>query len=76
MARSRKRLTEVHDVLTVTEAAKFLRMGKNQLYTAIGRLEVPYRRIGRSIRLSRSALVRWLDRAVESSGSCSAVWKG
>lgn len=48
------------EVLTVAEAAKFLRVGINQLYDAIGRLEVPHRRIGKSIRLSRSALVRWL----------------
>lgn len=48
------------DVLNVVEAAKFLRVGKDQLYEAIGRLEVPHRRIGKTIRLSRSALVKWL----------------
>jgi len=48
------------DVLTVEEAAKLLRVGRNSLYEAIGRLEVPHRRIGRKIRLSRAALMRWL----------------
>lgn len=50
------------DVLTVDEAAAYLRVGRQQLYDAIGRLEVPHRRIGRVIRLSRAALARWLDR--------------
>lgn len=53
------------DVLTVAEAARFLRIGRNQLYHAIGRDEIPHRRIGRVIRLSRSALVRWLERSCE-----------
>jgi len=51
------------DVLTVSEAAQFLHVGRNQLYDAIGRGEVPHRRIGRSIRLSRAAVMRWLEGA-------------
>lgn len=48
------------DVLTVEQAAKFLRLGRNAVYDAIGRGEIPHRRIGRAIRLSRAALVQWL----------------
>jgi excisionase family DNA binding protein len=55
------------DVMTVEEGAAFLRIGRNALYDAIGRGEVPHRRIGRMIRLSRAALVRWLE------GSCGAA---
>ena len=51
------------DVMTVNEAAMFLRIGRNQLYAAIMRDEVPYARIGRTIRLSRRAIVRWLERS-------------
>jgi len=50
-------------VLTVPEAARILRIGPNQLYNAIGRGEVPHRRVGRSIRLSRAAILRWLEGA-------------
>ena len=49
-----------NDILTVPEAAEFLRVGKNALYDAIGRLEIPHRRIGKHIRLSRAALLEWL----------------
>jgi excisionase family DNA binding protein len=49
------------DIMTVDEAAAFLRVGRSQLYDAIGRFEVPHRRVGRSIRLSRAALVKWLE---------------
>lgn len=55
------------DVLTVEQAAKFLRLGRNAVYDAIGRGEIPHRRIGRAIRLSRAALVQWL------AGSCGAA---
>ena len=53
------------EILTVEEGAAFLRISRTALYDAIGRGEVPHRRIGRQIRLHRSALVRWLsgDRA-------------
>lgn len=54
---------ESGDVLTVEEGAVFLRVGRNQLYDAIGRGEVPHRRIGRTIRLSRTVLVQWLEGA-------------
>lgn len=55
------------DVLTVEEAARFLRIGRNQLYEAIGRNEIPHFRVGRSIRLLRGAIRRCLD------GSCGAA---
>jgi excisionase family DNA binding protein len=50
------------DVLTVEQAAELLRVGRNQMYEAIGRGEVPHVRIGRTIRLSRRALEEWLLR--------------
>jgi excisionase family DNA binding protein len=51
------------DVMTVEEAAVFLRIGRNALYDAIGRGDVPHRRIGKTIRLSRAALVQRLGRS-------------
>jgi excisionase family DNA binding protein len=48
-------VTDDPDVMTVEEGAAFLRVGRNQLYDAIGRGEVPHRRIGRTIRLSKTA---------------------
>jgi excisionase family DNA binding protein len=38
------------DVMTVEEGAAFLRVGRNALYNAIGRGEVPHARIGKTIR--------------------------
>jgi len=62
------------DVMTVEEGAAFLRVGRNALYDAIGRGEVPHRRIGRTIRLSRAVLVRWLEG--DDSRSTDAVRSG
>jgi len=58
------------EVLTVEQAAEFLKVGRNALYDAIGRGDVPHRRIGKTIRLSRYQLVRWL------AGSCEVSAKG
>lgn len=64
------------EILTVNEAAEFLRIGRNQLYDAIGRGEVPHKRIGRSIRLSRTALVAWLGGGLPSRGSLQVAGNG
>lgn len=58
--------TEPGDVLTVEEGAVLLRIGRNALYDAIGRGEIPHGRIGKTIRLSRLALMRWLEGSCES----------
>lgn len=50
------------EVMTAEEAAGFLRIGKNQLYEAAGRGEIPCQRIGRTLRFSRTALVKWLGK--------------
>lgn len=47
-------------LMTVEEVAELLRVGRNSIYHAIGRGELPgVRRIGRTIRILRSALLGW-----------------
>jgi excisionase family DNA binding protein len=53
------------DVLDIKEACALLKVSRNVLYDACARAKVPHQRIGRQIRFSRQALVRWL-------GSCSS----
>lgn len=49
------------DVITVIEAAKLLKVGKNAVYDAIKRGELPHLRVGKHIRLSRQAVMRALN---------------
>ena len=49
------------EVLTARDAAELLDIGLRQLYEAVGRGDIPCRRIGRTIRFSRAALLRWLE---------------
>jgi len=51
---------DIPEILTAREAAEFLRIGRNQLYDLAGRGTIPCRRLGRSLRFSRSALIRWM----------------
>jgi excisionase family DNA binding protein len=50
-------LARLPEVLTVREAAAVLRVGRNQLYQAVGRGQLRAVRIGRSIRIPKQALL-------------------
>lgn len=49
------------DVLDVDEVASLLKIGRNAVYESVGRGELPHRRIGKQIRFSRQAIMRWFD---------------
>jgi excisionase family DNA binding protein len=49
------------DVLDVPGAMELLKLGKNAVYEGCARGQIPHRRIGKLLRFSRSALLRWLD---------------
>lgn len=49
------------ELLTVPEAARALRIGRNLAYALVARGELPSVRLGRIIRVPRGALARWLD---------------
>ena len=51
----------VDDVLDVEGATRLLRIGRNTVYELVGRNEIPHRRLGKQIRFSRAAIMRWLD---------------
>jgi excisionase family DNA binding protein len=63
-------LTSLPEVLTVREAAKVLRVGRNQLYQAVQRGQLRAVRIGRSIRIPKQTLLDLLahDSPPEVSG--------
>jgi excisionase family DNA binding protein len=55
-------LAATDDVLDVAGASRLLRIGRNTIYELVGRNEIPHRRLGKQIRFSRAAIMRWLDR--------------
>jgi excisionase family DNA binding protein len=50
-------LARLPEMLTVKEVAAILRVGRNQLYQAVARGDLSVVRIGRTIRIPRSALL-------------------
>lgn len=52
---------EASDVLDVKQAAALLRISDDTLYGEVAGNRVPHRRLGKQIRFSRAALIRWLD---------------
>lgn len=48
------------EVLTVAQVADLLGLGKNTVYDAAARGQIPHRRIGRRLIFSRSAVMEWL----------------
>lgn len=59
------------EVLEVRDIARVLRVGRNAVYGLVSRNEIPHRRIGKQIRFSRAAVMRWL-----SSWSLQVAKKG
>lgn len=49
------------DVLDIVGAAALLHVSRDALYDEVGKNAIPHRRIGKLIRFSRTALLRWLD---------------
>jgi excisionase family DNA binding protein len=50
-----------NEVLDVAGAAELLKVARDTVYTLAGRGEIPHRRVGRLLRFSRAALLRWID---------------
>jgi excisionase family DNA binding protein len=58
------KLSELPYSLTVQELVIYLRISKNTAYDLIRKGKIPgAKKIGRSIRISREAVMRWLDSA-------------
>ena len=53
--------TAIDEVLDVEGVTRLLRIGRNTVYELVGRNEIPHRRLGKQIRFSRAAIMRWLD---------------
>lgn len=48
------------EVMTAEDVAEFLGVDRKTVYDAVGRNEIPHRRLGKRIIFSRLALVDWL----------------
>jgi excisionase family DNA binding protein len=57
------------EIMTVREAAQFLRVSRNTLYRCLKQGDLPGRRIGREWRLLKSELIRWMR-----SYSTEEIW--
>jgi excisionase family DNA binding protein len=62
---------ELPEMLRVEEAASVLRIGRSAAYAGVaqfeatdGRFGIPCMRIGRSVRVPKRALVRWIEEQV------------
>lgn len=67
---------ELPPILTVEQAAKYLMIGRSAAYEAVRLGQIPSVRIGRLIRISRTALLDWLATAegIEESRPAGEHW--
>ena len=52
---------DASDVLDVPQAATLLAVGRNTIYMLVARNKIPHRRLGKTIRFSRAAVMSWLS---------------
>lgn len=58
---------ELPPVLTVPEVARLLRIGRAAAYELANRKDFPTIRVGRTIRIPREALFRWMEKTCEGN---------
>jgi len=58
---SERRAESKERLLTVKEAAHFLAVSPTWVYRAVAAKSIPVTRVGRSIRIVKGELLRWLD---------------
>lgn len=49
------------EYMKVPQVAEFLQIGRSRAYELVGSGEIPSVKIGRSVRVSRKELERWLE---------------
>lgn len=54
-------MDEQHEYLKVPEVARVLRIARSRAYELVAEGEIPSVRIGRSVRVSRKELDRWIE---------------
>ena len=60
---------DAQEVMTADEVAELLRVNRKTIYAAFKHGELPGRRIGGTIRFSRSRLLEWLAHRQDALGS-------
>lgn len=60
----------LQEILTVDEAATFLRVSSSSIYKLAQEGKIPCRKAGRQWRFSRAALIRWIEQPVGESSTC------
>jgi excisionase family DNA binding protein len=63
-----KQLERDKEYLKVTEVAEYLQIGRTRAYELVSSGEIPSVRIGRSVRVSRRELERWLEKQRYNAG--------
>jgi excisionase family DNA binding protein len=58
---SREAEPSLREVLNTDEVAELLGVGRNSVYEAAGRGELPHRRMGKRLLFSRAAVLDWLS---------------
>ena len=48
-------------IMTVPEVAEYLKLAKSTVYYMVQRNQIPYLKIGKSVRIRESDLIEWIE---------------
>ena len=63
-------------LLTVVEAAQFLRVSRSWVYQAAQRGELPAFHVGRTVRFTRSTLQAWVEKQKTTAPAVATLGRG
>lgn len=50
------------EILTIPQVARYLKLSRSKVYGLVARRQIPYIRVGKSVRIRASDLAQWLQR--------------
>ncbi|MAU01491.1 MAG: hypothetical protein CL608_30490 [Anaerolineaceae bacterium] len=63
-------MNHLEPILTVSEAAAYLKLSKSKLYLMVQKKQIPHLKMGKSVRIRECDLLAWIEeQIVQNDGS-------
>ena len=64
-------MNQLEPILTVSETAAYLKLSKSKVYLLVQRKEIPYLKMGKSVRIRQCDLQEWIEQNLTGTNNSS-----